>query len=147
MRFAGGLLLLMAASGTLSACGKPAAPGPDVSKRTQIIVQWVDGPNALSRWQVFRLQGVFDDRADQGGYFSDGNDVGGGTQNFYLYADDSRVDSVVHFVIGMQQEKQLPDGMRIGVAAYKDAKRKDWTYRAVYPSTLKHFDIMYPPKS
>ena len=143
-----GLLLLVAAAVvTLSACGKSAAPASDVSKKTQIVVQWVDGPNALSTWQVFRLQGVFDDRADQGGYFSDGNDVGSGTQNFYLYADDNRVDSVVQFVIAMERDKQVPDGMRIGVAVYKDAKRKDWAYRAVYPSTLTHFNIMYRGKS
>ena len=111
---------------------------------TQIVVQWVDGTNSLS---VFRVQGALDDHAQQSGYDSDGNDVGSGTTNFYLYADDKRVDAVVQELISMQKQKLLPDGMRIGVAEYKDAKRKDWSYRPVYPVTLKHFDITYSGKS
>ncbi len=77
-------------------------------------------------------------------YFVDGNDVGGGTMNIFIYADDERVASVVSKLVTMHD--QLPGGMRIGVAEYKDAKRKDWTFRPVYPRELKHFDITYDTK-
>ncbi len=90
------------------------------------------------------LQGVFDDNAGRGGYASDGNDVGGGVENFYLYVDDARVDAAIQAVVDMQKRKLLPGGMRIGVAVYKDAARKDWNYRPAYPAALKKFDITYP---
>ena len=145
----GGLLLLAAVAGMLSACERSGTgtDKTDYSNKTQIVVQWVDGPRELSAWQVFRLQGVFDDRAEQGGFISDGNDVGSGTQNFYLYADDERADAAVRYVIAMRQKGELPEGMRIGVAVYKDAARKDWSYRVAYPDTLKHFDITYREKN
>lgn len=114
---------------------------------TQIVVQWASSSNGLSTFQLFQVQHILDDRAQQGGYNSDGNDVGSGTTNFYLYADDKRVDAVVRELITMQQQKLLPDGMQVGIAEYKDANRKDWSYRPAYPATLKHFDITYSGKS
>jgi hypothetical protein len=111
--------------------------------RTQIVVQWLSSESHLSPWQIFKIQGVFDDRADKIGYDSDGNDIGSGTENYYLYADDGKIDAVVQGVITMQKEKVLPGGMRIGVAVYKDANRRDWSYRAVYPKSLTEFDITY----
>lgn len=113
---------------------------------TQIVVQWLDGPNGLSAFQFFKLQVVLDDHAREHGYLSDGNDVGGGTTNFFLYADDKRVDEVVQSVVALEHQKQLPDGMQIGVAVYKDAARKDWTFRAVHPAGLQSFDLTYGKK-
>lgn len=123
------------------------APSMAVAGRTQIIVQWVDGPKSLSSFGVLRVQGILDGHASAIGYDSDGNDVGSGTQNFYLYADDRRVNEVANRLIALRNSGELPDGMRIGAAVYKDSKRKDWSYRPLYPSTLKHFDITYTGKN
>jgi hypothetical protein len=117
------------------------APCAASAGTTQIVVQWVRAVDLM------RVQGALDDDAAKAGYDSDGNDVGGGTENFYLYADDAAADGVVHRLIGLQTRKQLPEGMRIGVAVYKDANRKDWTYRPAYPADLKTFDITYKQKS
>jgi hypothetical protein len=77
------------------------------------------------------------------GYDSDGNDAGSGTENFYLYAGDEVVNGVVRHLIAMEARHLLPPGMRIGVAVYKDAARKDWDYRPVYPAGLAEFDLMH----
>jgi hypothetical protein len=108
---------------------------------TQIVVQWPFGGNGLSAAQMSELQGILDEREAKSGFDSDGNDVGGGLVNFYLYADDSRVNAVVRDVIALRTQSLVPGGMRIGVASYKNAERTDWDYRPVYPATLKHFDI------
>jgi hypothetical protein len=110
---------------------------------TQIIAQWRDTERTISPLELLRLQTTFDERAQQKGYDSDGNDVGSGTTNFYFYADDKQVNSVVQDLIAMRTQNLVPDGMRIGVAVYKNEKRDDWTYRAVYPPSLKNFDITY----
>ncbi len=102
--------------------------------------------NGVGAGQLFHLQSVLDDEAGRVGYVSDGNDIGSGTTNFYLYAEDAHVDSVVKELIDMQRRKLLPAGMRIGVAIYKDAKRREWDYRPVYPKGLTQFDIMYRAK-
>lgn len=104
---------------------------------TQIVVQWTRDID----W--FHVQQVLDDRAGQLGCDSDGNDIGSGTTNFYLYAADPAIDGVVRRLIAMEAEHALPPDMRIGVAVYKDAARKDWTYRPAHPAGLKSFDITY----
>jgi hypothetical protein len=125
-----------------NACVIAVVPCAASAGTTQIVVQWPSDKISFWTFQLFRLQSVLDDHAAQGGYRSDGNDVGGGVVNFYLYADDARVDAVVRNVVAMRTQNLLPDGMQIGVAVYKDAKRKDWSYRPAYPKTLKKFDIL-----
>jgi len=110
---------------------------PAFAGRTQIIVQWTHQID----W--FRVQATLDNRAQRLGYDSDGNDIGSGTVNFYLYSPDENVDGVVRDLVAMEKQQQLPPGMQIGVAIYKDTARKDWAYRAAYPTGLKNFDIMY----
>ncbi len=110
---------------------------PAWAGRTQIVVQWTHEID----W--FGVQTLLDNHAQEMGYDSDGNDIGSGTVNFYLYASDATVDGVVRHLIAMEAQHQLPPEMRIGVAVYKDVARKDWTYRAAYPASLKNFDIMY----
>ena len=117
--------------------------GTAMAGSTQIVVQWLDGPAGLSTTQMFKVQGAFDDNAERYGYDSDGNDVGSGTTNFFLYAEDGRVDAVVQSVVLMHQQMLLPDGMRIGVAVYEDADRSNWHFRAAYPADLADFDITY----
>jgi hypothetical protein len=119
------------------ACLTLPAPCAALAGTTQIVVQWVRSIDLM------HVQSILDDDGAKAGYDSDGNDVGGGAENFYIYADDAAADGVVHRLIGMETRKMLPEGMRIGVAVYKDAKRKDWTYRPAYPAGLKTFDITY----
>jgi hypothetical protein len=76
-------------------------------------------------------------------YFVDGNDVGSGTINFFLYARDENVDATVNAVVRLYEQKLLPDGMRVGVAAYKNEARSDWDFRPVFPVGLEQFNITY----
>ena len=112
-----------------------AIPVTAFAGETQVIVQW-DGNQAS---HLIRLQNAFDDNAEKLGYKSDGNDVGGGVVNFYLYADDAQVQRLIPKLVDLQEQGTLPADMRIGVAVYKDAARKDWTYRPAYPAQLKSF--------
>jgi hypothetical protein len=116
-------------------------PCAAIAGTTQIVVQW------LHAVDLMQVQTALDDDAAKAGYDPDGNDAGGGTENFYLYAGDATADGVVRSIIALQARHQLPDGMRIGVAVYKDASRKDWTYRPAYPAALKTFDITYKEKN
>jgi hypothetical protein len=77
--------------------------------------------------------------------FLDGNDIGSGTYNLYLYTQD--VPETVKRLVKLEEAQRIRPGLRIGVAKYTDSTRKDWTYEAVYPSTLKDFDISYRANS
>jgi hypothetical protein len=85
-----------------------------------------------------RPEGVIE-RESGGLYFEDGNDVGSGTCNVYLYTD--QIDQTVGRLVGLARAGRLPTDLRIGVAVYKDNERKDWTYRVAYPATLAKFDL------
>ncbi|MDR3525669.1 MAG: hypothetical protein P4L57_00200 [Rhizomicrobium sp.] len=112
-----------------------------LSHKTQIVVQWLNGGNdGPSVAHLFDAENRLENESS-GLYIVDGNDIGGGTFNVFIYADDAQVDVVVHKLIAMHD--QLPNGMRIGVAVYKDAQRKDWTFRPVYPDGLREFYITY----
>jgi hypothetical protein len=78
-------------------------------------------------------------RASGGLYFEDGNDIGSGNCNIYLYTD--RVDETVRRFISLAKAGNLPKDLRIGVAVYTNVRRTDWTYRVAYPSTLARFDL------
>ena len=71
--------------------------------------------------------------------YLDGNDIGSGTYNLYLYTGD--VTETVKRLIDLQQSQKIPSGMRIAVAKYKNRDRTDWIYEPVYPHTLKQFDL------
>lgn len=71
--------------------------------------------------------------------YLDGNDIGSGTYNLYLYTGD--VTITVKRLIDLQQSRKIPPGMRVAVAKYKNRDHTDWTYEPVYPQTLKHFDL------
>jgi hypothetical protein len=75
--------------------------------------------------------------------FFDGNDIGGGTYNLYLYTRD--VHSTVTLLVDLEETHRIPPHLRIGVARYADRERKNWTYDPVYPQGLKTFDISYLP--
>jgi hypothetical protein len=78
-----------------------------------------------------------------GKYFVDGHDIGSGTVNVFLYAEDSKVDSAIAAVVRFFEQGKLPKGMRIGRAIYEDEKRKNWRFRPAYPPGLAEFHIMY----
>ncbi|MEI9932858.1 MAG: hypothetical protein WDM89_20555 [Rhizomicrobium sp.] len=75
----------------------------------------------------------------------DGNDIGSGTYNLYLYTED--VPATVKLLIELENSGGISHGLRIGVAKYTDTHHNDWTYQAVYPATLKAFDLIYKPAS
>lgn len=142
------LLLLYLAAG-LVACTPPSRPetaasqpqqevAPVERKTTQIVAQWSDKAGLES------LMTVEDTIADAGDglYDVDGNDIGSGTFNVFIYAADADVASAVARIVKLHDGGVLPPGMKIGVAQYKDAERKDWTFKPVFPADLKSFDLM-----
>ncbi len=143
------LILLIGLAVPLSSCG--SAHRGLKPNDTQVVAQWSlsVGPPAQRGSSGFGgaigaanrcLQ--FERRIEQesgGLYFEDGNDIGSGTCNVYLYTD--QIDETVARLVSMARSGRLPSDLRIGVAVYKDAARTDWTYRVAYPPTLTRFDL------
>ncbi|WP_293906625.1 hypothetical protein [Phenylobacterium sp.] len=124
-------------TGLLAGCAPNAAeqrglrPGD-----TQVVAQWVmtsdrTGPYFAAESQIAK--------ASEGLYFEDGNDVGGGYFNVYLYTD--HVPETVAHLIDMERAGKVPRNLRIGVAVYKGGDRSDWTYRPAHPATLTLFGV------
>jgi hypothetical protein len=120
---------------------------------TQIVAQWLLPPPAidqqglwarvrgiLSLYRYFRVESAIE-RAAEGLYFEDGNDIGSGTFNVFIYTD--QVDRTVARLIDLERSGKVPVGLRIGVAQYKNKERTDWTYSVAYPPTLTNFELIY----
>jgi len=133
---------------TLSACSPTASQlrGAKLGD-TQVVVQWSLGSALGARGgfseflalnKCFHAESIVE-KASAGFYFEDGNDIGGGLCNVYLFTSD--VDETVRRLVTLEHAGKIPKGVQIGVAVYKDAARTDWTYRAVYPRELKSFSI------
>jgi hypothetical protein len=116
----------------------------------QIIAQWSTPMTRPAKGYPFDLLSVFDMTqgcipaeqaiSRQAGelYFDDGNDVGGGKCNVYLYTD--KPNETVARLAAMESAGLLPSGIRVGVARYKNSTHTDWTYAPAYPANLKRFD-------
>ena len=109
--------------------------------QTQIVLQWLtDEQNDISLDQIWAIEDTL--KAEAAGLFDvDGHDTGSGTANIFLYAQDPQ--AAVGKVIRLYFAGRLRPGMRVGVAEYKDAARKDWDYRPVFPRGLHRFDLIY----
>lgn len=115
--------------------------GVAMSGETQIVVQWLD-EETESNFSVDMVEAVLE-QTDDGSYFVDGHDMGSGTTNVFLYAEDDAADGAVAHIISLFEQKKLPAGMRIGKAVYHDAARENWLFQPMYPPGLTHFDITY----
>lgn len=118
-----------------------SSAGVAMSAETQIVLQWLDNESATGV-SVDAIEAALDE-ANDGSYFVDGHDMGSGTTNIFLYAEDALADKTVAQAISLFEQKKLPPGMRIGKAIYQDAERRNWTFQPMYPPGLAHFDIMY----
>jgi hypothetical protein len=120
---------------------------------TKIVAQWllpspaIDQQGLLARvkgilslYRYFRAEAAIE-RAAEGLYFEDGNDIGSGTFNVFIYTD--QVDRTVARLIDLERSGKVPVGLRIGVAQYKNQERTDWTYSVAYPPTLTNFELIY----
>jgi hypothetical protein len=105
---------------------------------TQILAQWLLPPEAtpLDLHKYFAAETLIARECRQT-CSEDGNDIGGGTFNVFLYTAD--IDATVALLVRLDEADRIPDGMRIGVAEYTNAERTDWTYRAAYPEGLTSF--------
>lgn len=112
---------------------------------TQVIAQWLDRDSAT--WGYFDgiLSEIRIDLACGELCAFDGNDIGSGTYNMYLYTGD--VSGTVALLKRMELKGDIPMGVRIGVRRYTNASHTDWTYEAVHPVGLREFRIMYPTPS
>lgn len=122
----------------LAACGAPSRPArPD---DTQVVAQWRFADNNGWFWSVraFVWQNRIDNACGMLCNF-DGNDIGQGKLNLFLYTED--VLGTVKMLATLESEGKLPPGMQIGVAHYKDKARKDWDYVSVYPKGSRRFDL------
>jgi hypothetical protein len=117
----------------------------------QVVAQWVlptdpklNGGSLGGLKSLVRLQRYFRaeeaiEKASDGLYFEDGNDVGGRTFNVFIYTD--RVDDSVARLIQLERSGKLPPGLRIGVAQYRDREHKDWDYKAYHPAGVTRFAL------
>lgn len=140
MRAIGAAALFLA----LCACSQSRGMRPN---DTQVVAQWLVNDDADTFLAVvtrgFRnvsTEQVIDGACNET-CFDDGNDVGSGTFNVYLYTQD--VSATVRLLVSLESAGRIPPGLRIGVAQYKDGQRRDWTYRAAYPAWLTSFDLIY----
>lgn len=117
---------------------------PDEPPGTQIVVQWFDNspPNSSTRADPL-LDLLYMRSGDL--YAVDSFDLGGGTLNVFLYADDP--GPAVKRVIELSEEGLLPTGMRIGVAETRGGDQTTRHYRPVYPPGLKNFQLIYAAKT
>ena len=96
--------------------------------------------------EIYKIEDALE--AVSGGKYSvDGHDVGSGTVNVFLYAEDSKVDLAISTIVRFFEQGKLPKGMRIGRAIYEDEKGRNWHFQPVYPPGLAKFDIMYSPRT
>jgi len=110
------------------------------------VLQWVEpsNPGLLQAFKdsVLRIAGESRiENACSDVCFLDGNDIGSGTYNVYLYTRN--VSETVSRMVRLQAAGKLTPGMRIAVAEYKDKQHRDWSYRPVYPPGLKSFALIY----
>jgi hypothetical protein len=135
-------LLIACCMGTL-ASAQTSSP----YDQTQIVAQWLMTANSpgmkANLWGAMKCVSVDQKLDDESGnlYFDDGNDVGSGTCNIYLYT--ARVDDTIAFLIDLEKKDKIPRGLRIGVAVYTNKAHSDWIYAVAFPPSLKKFDITY----
>jgi hypothetical protein len=94
--------------------------------------------------EIYKIEDSLE-AVSRGEYFVDGHDIGSGTVNVFLYAEDSKFNSAITLVIRFFEQGKLPKGMRIGRAIYADEQCKNWRFQPVYPPGLTEFRIMYAP--
>jgi len=88
--------------------------------RTQIVLLWLDsGRSSMGLRDIGKVEDALES-VSSGRFIVDGHDVGGGTVNVSLYADDSNVDAAIALVIRLFEQGKLPKEMRIGRAIYED---------------------------
>jgi hypothetical protein len=122
-------------------------PAPELKEdhREQIVVQW---PQDAELRAAPAFAGYGDEGMDtlllieallaansNGLYAVDGHDVGSGTCNFFVVAENR--DAAVERLIALARTGELPKGVRIGV---HDAG--ETSLRAVFPKGLGHFSLM-----
>lgn len=130
--YVGAVLALM-----LAACGlEGRRPMPT---DTQIVAQWplTDTATPLDLQRYFAAELLIERECGQV-CSVDGNDVGGGVFNVFLYSND--VDATVAVLRRLRDAGRIPEDMRVGVADYTNADRTDWVYSPVYPDGLASFD-------
>jgi hypothetical protein len=111
--------------------------------RTQIVCQWLDtGRGSMDFRDIEKIEEALES-VSSGRFIVDGHDLGSGTMNVFLYAEDSEVDAAIAVVTRLFEQGKLPPEMRIGRAVYEDEKRRNWHFQAVYPPGLAEFQIMY----
>lgn len=108
---------------------------------TQIVVQWFDNRSANSNANADPLLDVLYNESHDA-YVVDSFDLGSGTMNVFLYANDP--DKAVRRVEAIFDQGLLPPGMRIGVADTQGTEQSTRTYHPVYPPSLAQFKLMYP---
>jgi hypothetical protein len=117
--------------------GGAADRSVDTKERKQIVVQWFDDKSrqAMPVKQVHEMEDLLETESNSL-FQVDGHDIGSGTINIFLFADDD--NAAVRHLIEIYEAGLLPRGMRIGV---EDSSEKGSAYRPVYPAELTTFDI------
>ncbi len=123
-------------------CCAPAEPAATQAMDTQIVAQWTFSGNNILELQRFLAAEMVISEACRDLCFEDGNDVGGGLFNVYVYAAGNDVSQTVELLKALERDARIPAGLRIGVARYTNEARTNWTYEPVHPDDLTSFSIM-----
>jgi hypothetical protein len=119
---------------------EPMPEALDEPPGTQIVVQWFDDSPPDSSTRADPLLDLLYTQS-QNLYVVDSFDLGGGTMNVFLYAEDP--DPAVQRVIELFEQGFLPTGMRIGVADGLGGDPAARHYHPVYPPDLDDFQLIY----
>jgi len=87
---------------------------------TQIVLQLLEtAEGIIDAREIYKIEDALE-VVSGGKYSVDGHDVGSGTVNVFLYAEDSKVDLAISTIVRFFEQGKLPKGMRIGRAIYED---------------------------
>lgn len=131
-------VVAIALFGFLAACSQPRGIKPG---DTQVVARWTTY-NLTASTMTARIERATTEMrigwACGNVCFVHGKDVGSSTYNIYLYTQN--IPETVKLLVRLEQTRRLPRGLQIGIAKYKDARRADWTYTPVYPSSITTLD-------
>src|SRR5262245_51276681 len=90
-----------------------------MSAQTQIVLQSLDtAEGTIALEEIYKVEEALE-TVSGGVYLVDGHDVGSGTVNVFLYADDAKVDAAIALVVRFFEQGRLPKRMRVGRAVYQ----------------------------
>jgi hypothetical protein len=106
--------------------------------KTQFVAQWSDDADYD---ELIEIENALIDEAEDL-FEVDGHDIGSGTFNVFMYAEDGSVEASIARVIQLFEDGRLSPNMKLGVAVYEDQEREIWTFKPAFPLDLNEFELI-----